>query len=85
MKFSCCLFCRWVRWGYRLLQFKVSLETECDAHEIGKEAEALLSKILEYERRLLHKLQIEGKISEEVYIRILSKIDRDEVGFASYK
>ncbi len=69
----------------RLLQFKVSLETECDAHEIGKEAEALLSKILEYERRLLHKLQIEGKISEEVYIRILSKIDRDEVGFASYK
>ncbi|WP_413773892.1 hypothetical protein, partial [Coxiella burnetii] len=24
-------------------------------------------------------------VSEEVYIRILSKIDRDEVGFASYK
>ncbi len=28
---------------------------------------------------------LKGEIFEEVYIRILSKIDREEVGFASYK
>lgn len=69
----------------RLLQFKVSYETECDTHEVGHEAEVLLSKILEYERNLLHEMRAQGKISEEVYIRILTKIDRDEVGFGSYK
>ncbi len=69
----------------RLMQFKVSFETECESHEVGKEAENLLAQVLEYERQVLHKLRHEEKISEEVYIRILSKIDRDEVGFASYK
>lgn len=69
----------------RLLQFKVTYETECNTHEVAHEAEVLLSKILNYERGRLHELRAKGKISEEVYIRILSKIDRDEVGFASYK
>ncbi|ABS76728.1 Na+/H+ antiporter [Coxiella burnetii] len=69
----------------RLLQFKVTYETECDTHEVGHEAEALLSKILNYERNRLHEMRFHGEVSEEVYIRILSKIDRDEVGFASYK
>lgn len=30
----------------RLLQFKVTYETECERHEVGHEAEALLAKIL---------------------------------------
>ena len=69
----------------RLLRFKVTYETECDTHEVGQEAELLLGKILEYERNILHNLRIKGEISEEAYIRILTKIDRDEVGFGSYK
>lgn len=69
----------------RLLQFKISYETECDTHEVGHEAESLLAKILDYERKLLYQMRSHGEISEEVYIRILSKIDRDQVGFASYK
>jgi len=69
----------------RLLQFKVSYETECDTHEVGHEAESLLAKILDYERKLLYHMRTNGEVSEEVYIRILSKIDRDQVGFASYK
>ena len=69
----------------RLLQFKVSYETECDTHEVGHEAESLLAKILDYERKLLYKMRANEEVSEEVYIRILSKIDRDQVGFASYK
>lgn len=69
----------------RLLQFKVSYQTECDTHEVGHEAESLLAKILDYERKLLYKMRSNGEISEEVYMRILSKIDRDQVGFASYK
>jgi CPA1 family monovalent cation:H+ antiporter len=69
----------------RLLKFKISYETNCDEHDVGQEAEMLLAKILDYERNLLHKMRAYGEISEEVYMRILTKIDRDEVGFASYK
>ena len=69
----------------RLLQFKMSYETDCTDHEVWQEAEKLLAKILDYERSLLHQLSEEHRIAEEVHIRILSKIDRDEVGFASYK
>ena len=69
----------------RLLQFKLSYETECNTHEVGHEAELLLGQILDHERKLLYHMRNSGEISEEVYIRILSKIDRDQVGFASYR
>lgn len=69
----------------RLLRFNLSYETQAESHEIGKEAEDLLAKILYYERRLLIKLRNRGEISEEVFIRIAHKLDRDEVGFASYR
>lgn len=69
----------------RLLKFKLSYDVNCDDHDVGQEAEVLLSRILEYERNLLHKMRAAREISEEVYMRILRKIDRDEVGFASYK
>lgn len=69
----------------RLLKFQISHETNCEEHDVGQEAEILLAKILDYERSLLHKMRAYGEISEEIYMRILTKIDRDEVGFASYK
>lgn len=65
----------------RLLQFKITYEAQ-DVHKVSHEAKALLTKVLNYERSRLHNLRSKGKISEEVYIRILSKIDRDEVGFS---
>ncbi len=40
--------------------------------------------MLGHERKLLHQMRTDSEISEEIYMRILSKIDRDEVGFASY-
>ena len=69
----------------RLLQFKVTYETTCDTHEVGQEAEVLLSRILSYERNVLHQMRTKKRISEEIYLHILKKIDQDEVGFASYK
>lgn len=69
----------------RLLEFSVKYETDVESHEIRHEAEILLAKILEYERNVINKLRKQGEISEEIYIKILTKLDRDEVGFASYK
>ncbi len=69
----------------RLLRFTVKYETRADIHEIGEQAENLLAKILQYERNELNKLRLSGDISEEIYIRIIHKLDRDQVGFASYK
>ncbi len=69
----------------RLMQFTVNYETKMDVHEMGREAESLLGKILQYERNELLKMRHRGKISDEIYIRILRKLDRDEVGFASYR
>jgi len=69
----------------RLLQFTMDYESEVDAHVIGDEAAHLLSRILQYERNELVKMLKKRKITDEVYIRILRKIDRDEVGFASYR
>ena len=69
----------------RFLQFKITYETEYDSNEVGHEAEALLSKVLNYERNRLHEMRSRREVSEEIYIRTLSKIDRDEVGFASCK
>lgn len=53
--------------------------------EIAHEARELLAKILRYERELVTKLRAKEEISEEIYIKILHKFDRDEVGFASYQ
>ena len=72
-------------YGNRLLQFTMDYETEVDAHVIGSEASALLNKILQYERNELSKMLKKQKISDEVFMRVLRKIDRDEVGFASYR
>lgn len=70
----------------RLLRFKVrEAEEEAIPQKIGREAEQLLSKILQYERLTLVKMRKRGEISEEIFIRIIHKLDRDEVGFASYK
>lgn len=69
----------------RLIQFAANYETEMDVHEVGSEAEKLLGRILQYERNELLKMRQKGKISDEIYIRILRKLDRDEVGFASYR
>lgn len=58
-------------------------DTQAMVHII-KEARELLSLILAYERSLLTKLRHRGDISEEIFIKLLRKIDRDEVGFESY-
>jgi monovalent cation/hydrogen antiporter len=47
--------------------------------------ESLLMRMLQFERDLLAKMREEGEISEEVYLKILLKLDRDEVSFSSYK
>lgn len=50
-----------------------------------KHAESLLSRMLQFERDLLLKMREQGDISEEVYLKILLKLDRDEVSFSPYK
>ena len=70
----------------RLLHHTVRSETaESERHEVILEAEKLLSKILQYERKVLTHMLEQGHISEEIYLKILRKLDRDEVGFASYR
>lgn len=68
----------------RVLQFTDAYESS-EAHVIGEEASQLLGKILQNERDQLIKMLDSGKISQEIYFRVLRKIDRDEVGFASYR
>ncbi len=48
-------------------------------------AESLLARMLQFERDLLLKMREQGEISEEIYLKILMKLDRDEVGFSPYK
>ncbi|GEM_PF-197471 len=50
-----------------------------------KYAESLLMKMLQFERDLLLKMREQGEISEEIYLKILLKLDRDEVSFSPYK
>jgi len=70
----------------RLLHHSVRSETaESARHEVILEAEKCLARILQYERKVLTRMLEEGKISEEIYLKILRKLDRDEVGFASYR
>jgi monovalent cation/hydrogen antiporter len=69
----------------RLMQFSINVEGEATAHHIRQEARKLLAEILQYERRELSQRRVAGEFSEEIYIKILRKIDRDEVGFASYQ
>lgn len=68
----------------RLFRFKIPYESESDSREVIHTAEKLLAKMLGHERKLLHQMRTDSEISEEIYMRILSKIDRDEVGFSSY-
>ena len=72
----------------RLLQFNLH-HKECstnllEAEQISREAEKCLKEIMNFERDLLFKLLSKGEITQEVYIRILRKIDQDEVGFGSF-
>ncbi len=67
----------------RLLQFRLAKDSKHEQHELNRAAEKLLTKSLEYERQTLHKMLAQGKVSEEAYARILSKLDREEVGFAA--
>lgn len=69
----------------RLLQFNLAGKANVDSAELGAEAEKWLVKILDYERAQLHYMLARNLISQEVYTRILHKIDRDEVGFALYQ
>ncbi len=69
----------------RLLNFSIRYETEEGSIQTGREAEQLLGIILQHERDLLIRLRKRGSISEDIYMGILSKLDRDEVGFASYR
>lgn len=68
----------------RLLHFNLAQEAQINDYDLSLEAEIWLSKILHYERTLLHEMLQRNEISQEVYTRIIHKIDRDEVGFASY-
>jgi len=48
-------------------------------------AESLLARTLQFERDLLLKMREQSEISEEIYLKILLKLDRDEVSFSTYK
>ncbi len=48
-------------------------------------AEPLLRRMLQFERDLLLSMREKGEISEETYLKILLKLDRDEVSFSSYR
>ncbi len=69
----------------RILQFTRTSESEKNTKEISEEAAQLLGRVLQHERNELAKMLKEDIISQEIYIRVLRKIDRDEVGFASYR
>lgn len=69
----------------RLLHFNLAQEANVADYKLNAEAEKWLKKILHYERTLLHHMLVRGEISQEAYIRIVHKIDRDEVGFTSYR
>ncbi|MBS0350862.1 MAG: sodium:proton antiporter [Proteobacteria bacterium] len=50
-----------------------------------KHAESLLARMLQFERDMLLKMRENDEISEEIYLKILLKLDRDEVSFSPYK
>ncbi len=50
-----------------------------------KHAESMLTRMVQFERDLLLKMREKGEISEELYLKILLKLDRDEVSFSTYK
>ena len=60
-----------------------SHDAEAALHII-KEARQLLTHILTFERAMLSKLRHRGDITEDIFIKLLSKLDRDEVGFESF-
>lgn len=68
----------------RLLEFNLASKAAKSTHDLNQEAEAWLARILEFERTLLLDMLQHGKVSQEAYTRIIHKIDRDEVGFATY-
>lgn len=72
-------------YGSRLLQVRLAKETKIESYKLNKQAEKLLIASLEHERKVLHEMLRRGEISEEVFARVLRKLDRDEVGFSTYK
>ncbi len=77
-----------VRHYYDGRQSQIAIKTqEDDTHavvELINEAREYLAEVLAYERDLLNDLRTRGDITEEIYIKLLRKLDRDEVGFESY-
>ncbi len=69
----------------RLLQFNLAQKANVDSTELACEAEKYLANILNFERTQLFDMLSNGTISQEVYVRIIHKLDRDEVGFATYQ
>lgn len=69
----------------RLLQFKLASQSNVNPGELEEETGKWLEIILDYERAQLLKMLKNKKISQEIYLRIIRKIDRDEVGFFSYQ
>ena len=69
----------------RVVQTSDAEESPAEAQALRYESEDLLSNILKYEREQLASLRKRGEISEEIFIKIIRKIDRDEMGFASYR
>jgi len=72
-------------YGSRLLQARLAKEAETETYLLNKEAEHLLIASLQHERKVLQEMLRRGEISEEVFARVLRKLDRDEVGFSTYK
>lgn len=68
----------------RLLHVTLPNESATQAHQVRIEAANLLTQMLTHERKHLNTLRNNGEISEEIYIKLVRKMDRDEVGFASY-
>lgn len=68
----------------RMLHVEQNFASDAASSEVIKEASHLLTDILHFERRILTKLRASEEISDEIYLRILRKLDRDEVGFACY-
>jgi len=68
----------------RMLHMTLPQQAEQDTQHIRLQAEALLSSMLNLERTTLDQMRKTGEISEEMYIKIVRKMDHDEVGFSSY-
>lgn len=69
----------------RLLGLHDEHTPDKEQQEHHQKAALLLARTLQYERDLLLKMRQRGEIGEEIYIKILHKLDHDEVSFSAYK